>query len=257
MKKTIVIVLSLLVVLGSCKKKSSDAPRVSFNNRLDKQVTLSVYASMTDYANGTNAVLRKSVKAGEIASFEDVKFTAGKTYYMDWFTDDFYRNNWYNDAYPEPGTRVAFTPATGDNSYYLDPSFAGNSRMVFLADNDVSSSWHAINAYMYSASTGYVSFWSSLSESDRFKQVKVYKGFNADFNYKDATGKLANSSLNFKVQHSQNGYIEFMGADGKSLGYMMSGMLPTGAAPDYYSAAKDTVMALLPNSDYYYMMIRD
>lgn len=255
--KNVIAALLCATVFISCKKKTTDNTDVTIVNRIDKSVTVSIYPTMDDYNNTTNVVVRKVIPANSNEIISANTLAAGKTYYMDWHTDNYYQTNWFNDKYPQAGAQVAITPVPGNNTYYTEPSFAGNARTIYLAKSGSSSRWHAVNAYMYSQSTGYVSFWSSLSANERFQEVTIHKNFIADYNHKNASGTTVTDYLPFKVMRTEDAYIEFKASGDSSLGQMVSGMLPTAAAPSYKSSSKDTVLALLPNSDYYFMMVRD
>ncbi len=255
--KNVIAALLCATVFISCKKKTTDNTDVTIVNRIDKSVTVSIYPTMDDYNNATNVVVRKVIPANSNEIISANTLAAGKTYYMDWHTDNYYQTNWFNDKYPQSGAQVAITPVPGNNTYYTEPSFAGNARTIYLAKSGTSSKWHAVNAYMYSLSTGYVSFWSSLSANERFQEVTIHKNFIADYNHKNASGTTVTDYIPFKVMRTEDAYIEFKASGDSSLGQMVSGMLPTAAAPSYKSNSKDTVLALLPNSDYYFMMVRD
>ncbi|OSZ79533.1 hypothetical protein CAP35_15165 [Chitinophagaceae bacterium IBVUCB1] len=256
MKNRLAYFIAVLLLASACKKKNADNNEVSFNNRIDKDVTLTIYASADDYAKATNAMLRKVIKANTVERIAGNTFTAGKAYYMDWHTDNYYQNNWFNDSYPQQGAQVAFTPGTGKNDYYIEQGLTGNGRIVFLSGSGTSSKWRAVNAYLFSTSTGYVSFWSSLPDAQRLHEVTINKNFSATHDYKNTNGTPAQQTLSFKVMRTNEAYIQFMAGD-TTLGSMISGRLPTGKAPDYFSASTDTVMALFPQSDYYFMMVRN
>lgn len=255
--RKIVLALLCAAALGSCKKEDKSNTDLTIVNRIDKQVTVSLYPTMDDYNNGTNVVVRKVVDGLTTATIPNSSLTAGKTYYMDWHTDNYYQTNWFNDAYPQTGAQVAITPVKGNNTYYTEPSFTGNARTIFLSKTAASSKWHAVNAYMYSQSTGYVSFWGSLSANERYHEVIINKNFIANYNHKNSAGTLLSDNLAFKVMRTEEAFIEFRAGGDSSLGQMISGTLPTAAPPSYKSNSKDTVMALMPNSDYYFMMVRD
>ncbi|MBL7682341.1 MAG: hypothetical protein JNK00_03185 [Flavipsychrobacter sp.] len=257
MNRLMLALLGTTLLLGSCRKKGDGNTEVTFNNRLNKDVVLTVYPTMDDYANVTNPVLRTVIRAGEIAQYPGSTFAAGKTYYMDWHSDNFYQSNWFNDNYPQEGAQVAIKPVTGNNSYYTEPALTGNSRIVYLSNNGTFSKWRAINAYMFSTNTGYVSFWSSLTDAQKIREVTVRKNFIAEYTYRNAAGTLTTDNLPFKVMRSEEAFIQFMGQNDSLLGSMISGKLPTAPPPTYNSNTKDTVLALFPNSDYYFMMVRD
>ncbi len=255
--KKIIVALLCAAAIASCKKSTNDNTDVTIVNRVDKSVTVSIYPTMDDYNNATNAVVRKVVGANANEVISGNMFTPGKTYYMDWHTDSYYQTNWFNDKYPQSGAQVAITPVAGNNTYYTEPSFTGNARTVYLSKSASSTKWHAVNAYMYSQSTGYVSFWSNLSVNERYHEVTIHKNFIADYNHKNSSGTTLTDYLPFKVMRTDEAFIEFKASGDSSLGQMVSGTLPTAPPPSYRSNSKDTVMALLPNSDYYFMMVKD
>ena len=257
MKKIGFALIAAILLLGSCKKKDEVTTDVTFTNRIAKDVVLTIYPSFDDYSNGTNPTLRRVVPASDKTILPASTFSPGKTYYMDWHTDNFYTNNWFNDLFPQPGTQIAIRPVAGNNTYYFDPAFAGSSRTTFLANDDKMSKWYAVDAYLYSVSTGYLSQWNTLTDFQKYRQVTVHKNFTADYTYKTSVGSITTDVLNFKVHPSADAFIEFMKTADSSTGSMMSGKLPTGIPPDYKSSAKDTIMALLPNSDYYFIMVRE
>ncbi len=257
MTRAALTLLMAATFLFSCKKKGTDNTDVTFTNQVNQEVVLTIYPSMDDYSNATNATLRKVIGANDKLILPGSTFANGQTYYMDWHTNDLTINNWFNDNYPQPGTQVAIKPVAGNNSYYTNPAYKGISRITFLATDDKLSRWHAIDAYLYSLSTGYVSQWSSMSDLEKFRELTIHKNFTADYSYKNAPGNPTTDIIAFKVMPSQNAYLEFMDSKGKSSGSIVSGKLPTGTAPDYTVTTRDTVMAQFPNSEYYFMMVRD
>ncbi len=229
---------------------------MTFVNRLSKKVTLDVYRTFEDYANSTNPILRKTLAANEKSIYPEGMLVNGTTYYMDWYTDDLYNNNWFNDKFPTPGSQVAFTPQPSNNTYYLETGFKGKARLTFLGVNSNQSTWTAVNAYLFSNSTGYVSYWNQITQNEKYRAVTVKKDCVAEYSYKNASGSVVTDNMDFKVQNTDNAYIEFIDLSGNSLGYMSTGTSPVAAPPDYASTSTDSVLALFPNSSYYYLLIR-
>ncbi len=247
------LLLAATWILG-CKKSGNDNSEVSFINRLNKEVTLDIYSNFDDYSKGQNVQLRKVLLSDETTYLPGNTFPAGATYYMDWYTDDHLQNNWLNDNYESsPVTRIQ--PVPGNNSYYLDPKLKGNARKTFLNSTQASSTWIAIGAYLF-AGGQYSEQWSNLDANERYRKVTVTKGFKANYEYKDGTGSIQTSSYDFMVHRSEDAYIELKDATGKNIGNITGGKLPSGTPPDYKSPSTDTVMALLPGSDYLFMMVK-
>jgi hypothetical protein len=239
--------------LDSCRKKEKDNTEVTFVNSVNAQVTLDIYKNATDYSNAAPVMLRKSLQPNESTILPGSTFAAGQTYYMDWYTDDYRYNNWFNDNYSQGQVQVAFKPVAGNNTYYLRPQFKNINRIVYLNKTANSTKWKAIGAY--TKSTEYIAMWSLLPEHERFRELTLKKGFTASYDYKNTSGTVVTDQLDFFVHNSERAYIEFV-KNGQTEGQMISGELPTGTPPNYTSTATDTIMALLPNSDYYFMMVR-
>lgn len=252
----IALMVICVTALQGCKKKGLDKSIVTFVNRLEYAVTLDLYASAEDYATNTNLQNRLVIEGGETLTLPGDNFESGVTYYMDWYSEDYYYNNWFNDDYPVDGGRVRIKPTEGNNTYYLEPGYKGNSRKAFLKGGSASTTWIAIGAYLYAGSTGYSNQWDVLTVNERYRQIKVNKSFNADYTFKDASGNLKTESLEFHVQQSEVPYIEFHTTSGGIGGNMTGGKLPVSTAPDYKSNATDTVMALFPDNEYIFMMVR-
>ena len=254
---TICIICSILLVAPGCKKDGKDLTDVTFTNQIGETVTLDIYPTLGDYGNNTNSTLRRTILPYESIVLPGSTFKAGQSYYMDWYTKDHYYSNWYNDKFPNDISYVVIEPVEANNTYYMTPTFLGTKQAVFLDTFETKTHWKAVDVFQYSASTGYVSVWDLTSANDQYKEITINKNFTASFTYKNEYGQLKNEMLDFKVHESKDAYIEFMDASGSSLGSMLAGRLPTGTPPDYRSEAVDSVLALLPYSEVYYLMVRD
>jgi hypothetical protein len=255
--KPVALVFILLVSFAaSCRKKANDNSDVTIVNRIDKTLTLDLYASAADYAGNNNLADRIVIAPLETKTLPGSTFAKGTTYYMDWYSEDYYYNNWYNDDYPVTGPRVRIQPEPGNNTYYLDPSLKGTGRNAFLKGAGTETTWISIGAFLYSGTFGYTNEWNTLTPNERYRQVTIKKGFEADYVHKNMAGTLVTDKLTFMVQQTEVPYIEFKDAAGQAAGNMTGGKLPTGVAPDYKSNSVDTVMALFPDNEYLFMMVR-
>lgn len=257
MRNTLIIAFMALTALSTtgCKKKGNDNSEVTFVNRVSQSVTIDIYRSFSDYANHNNVFLRKIMDANEVAFLPGNTFTTGATYYIDWYSNDYYQTNWYNEKY-ETDDVYTFRPVPGDNSFYTNNHYRSNARRSFLNITGTSSKWVAVDAYLYSSSTGYVSQWAGMTAAEQFREVTVNKAFQAVYDYRDNNGTLQQSNYEFLVHPSSDQYIELLDANGTSVGNLTGGRLPTSTQPDYASTSLDTVLALLPGNDYTYMMVR-
>lgn len=257
MRNTLIIALMATTALSTtgCKKSPKDNSEVTFVNRLTKNVTVDIYRNFDDYANDRNVFLRKNMGPSEVAYLPGNTFSTGADYYIDWYTEDRYQTNWLNEKY-ETDDVSSFKPVPGDNTFYTNSLYRSNARLCFLNGGETATKWVAVNAYLYSSSTGYVSQWGTISANDQFREITVNKGFQAAYSYRDANGTLQQANYEFIVHSSSDAYIELMDANGISAGNLTSGRLPTSSEPDYKSSSLDTVLALLPGNDYTYMMVK-
>lgn len=253
--KTALLAVILIAALYGCKKKN-DFSDVTFVNRTEEDITVDLYSTFADYSTNANVFMRQNVAPGEKLIVQGDEFQENRIYYMDWYNDTYYRNNWYNDKFTTDGERVAIKPESGNNTYYLEDTYKGNSRIAFLEGDDSKTSWIAIGAFLFHSSTGYSNQWTSLTDDERFRQITVKKDFTANYSYKNTNGGSVTEELDFFVQQSDVPYIEFRAEDGSILGNMTGGKLPTASPPDYASNSTDTLTALFPNSDYIFLMVR-
>lgn len=249
-------ILLISTQLAGCKKSGVDKSTVSFTNQLDEEVTLYIYGSKADYGSNSNPIHKTSIPAGDVGRFPGDDFVNGRTYYMDWFTSDYYYHNWYNDDFPVYGNRVRFSPEDGNNTYYIQKSLKGDNRKTFLNGESASTTWIAIGAFLYSNSIGYSNQWNTLTDNERFKKVTINKDGSADYTFRDNSGTIINQELPLMIHESKTAFIEFKDSEGNTLGNMTGGKLPTSTQPNYASNSTDTVMALFPDNEYIFMMLK-
>jgi hypothetical protein len=243
-------------MLQGCKKDGKDLSEVTFANQVSKQVMVDIYPTLKDYANNTNRTARLMIDGNSKKTLPGSTFLPGQNYYMDWYTADQSFSNWFNDKFKDDIGYVTIEPTEGNNTYYMTPTFEGRKKIVFLDTTQTFTEWKPVDIVVYSASTGYVSVWNQTPQAWKDRSVTIRKDFTATHDYKDEFGTAHTEELAFKVHETKEAYIEFMDDTRKSLGYMMSGRLPSGTPPEYTATTADTVMALLPHSEYTYIMVR-
>ncbi len=249
------VALLAVLSLAGCKKDKAEE-QITIVNRATEELTFDVYSSMAAYASGQSPVLRKVLPPSDKLLLPLSTLTAGNTYYIDWYNEDNTLNNWFNDAYPNTITTVAFTPNAGSNTYYTSGDTRSGAKNVFLNGNGTSTGWIAIDAFQYSNSTGFVSVWAQVPDSERFHTVLVSKDFTVAHEFKTASGGFNAQSMVCKVHNAPQGYIELFDKNGINLGYMITGRSPYSTAPDYATTSTDTLLAMLPNSELQFLMVK-
>ncbi len=242
----------LLLATHGCKKENEHTD-VTLINHINTPITFDIYGSKDDYNEGKNRIMRKVLQYNEVLVMTKEELPANKTYYADWYDDNHFYNNWFNDASKPERAFVAFTTTPGKNTFYIEPDTKGNAKTVFLDKTGTSTNWKAVDAFQGSAATTYVSVWNDLTENERVHEVSVRKDFTALYSYLDTLGTPNTKTYEFKVHNADMGYIELLNSNGS---YLQAGSLPVSTKPGYVSTSTDSIMALLPTSDYYFMLVK-
>lgn len=244
------------VALQSCKKQDIDRTSTTIFNYLDEPVQVYLYTNKDDYATNSGVLSSYIIPANNHVVIPEEMFAGSSVHYMDWYSDDFYYNNWYNDDYPVIGENVRISPTYANNTYYLRASLKGHARKTFINGDGTKSSWISVGVYQYSNEFGYQEISSTLTANQRYRQVVVNKGFTADYSYKNSAGEVQTNTYEFMVHEIDMPYIEFKTTGDNIAGSMIAGKLPTAPAPEYQSNSLDTLMAIFPDTDYQFMMIK-
>lgn len=252
MKKYKVALLALtayLALAAGCKKDRTKD--YNFTNNINKVVTLDIYTSADDYTTNTNLMLRKTLQPNQTTTLPASTFKSGGTYYMDYYTDDFAYNNWFNLNFPADGTTPVIHPSSSNTAFYIKPDYHNANRTAFLNGTQTSTSWVAIGAYLEDNS-GFVDEWPSLGSNAQYRQLVIRKDFNAIYSYKDASGNIQTDTMGFLVHNAKIPYLEFINAAGVNQGSMIGNNFP--GNPN--GTSTDSMMVLLPNSEMYFLMIK-
>jgi hypothetical protein len=197
--------------------------------------------------------MRKVLQYNEVLVMPNEELPANKTYFADWYDDKHFYNNWFNDASKPERAFVSFSTIPGSNTFFIEPDTKGNAKEIFLDKTGTRTSWKAVDAFMGSSQTSYVSVWNDLTENERIHDISVRKDFTALYSYMDASGTPVSKTYEFKVHNAEVAYIELLNSESS---YLQAGFLPVSTKPGYVSSSIDSIMALLPTSDYYFMLVK-
>lgn len=190
------IVSIALFCIISCKKSPiQTAPETNFAfvNTLNESVNVVIYKTPNDYNNNTN-VLMQGVAAAN-GTYVAEKLKVDTTYYVDWYTNDFSYNNWYNqsgsiDSY----LTTVFMPNISGGSMQLKQSYGPDlSRLVCLDGNGTQSTWMATGAFQGSALD--TNYWYTLPPNKQYINIVFKKNFSVLFSFKDGNGNIIVDSL--------------------------------------------------------------
>ncbi len=186
-KKFLLFSLLVCIIAWGCKKKSD--PQFSVQNDTDADMNVNVYASETDYVNGTNVVVSGKALRHSAFNFPASKLKTGGWYYVDAFSSDYSYTNWVNgDSWiigqdSTTPRRFKYTGATA--TFGLGILASGtNARMSLLANNRSGSKWRAIDALDLSDGS---EIWFGLTDAQRYAEITVNKSDTGRFYYISGT----------------------------------------------------------------------
>lgn len=245
--------VGILSLISACRKTPKADPHESvFVNQHNESIFVRVYDGLENYVNSGEPVWETQLGPLDKVHVSPEDLPTGKTYYIDWFSEDYTLHNWYNsqDLYPQ------IRPEPGANSFDISRDLKGAARLTFLNGSGKTTRWKAVDKLLFSSTHGFVSYWDTATVQDRHRFVDVSKDFKAQYRYREDTGGEKTKLMDIIVHPNAVPLLEFVGDGGEMLGSMIGGRLPSGTGPDYYSASTDSVLALFSDSEFYYLMVK-
>ena len=246
----ILAVLTLLaasIALYSCHKSSgTNGYNYNFENLSDKPININIYSSLADYNNGTNIYISGKASVRGYLSIPIQKFTTGKTYYIDYYSDDYTYTNWY---WTNVTLRNAFVVTDSDYEFIINAmQFSDPSRSIWLNGAGPQTTWNAVNAYNYSANT-YTSIWSQLTPAQQNLQIIIRKDFTATIIDTVSDTTIAYRANYDSIKHVSN--ITLLNRDKSTFGTITSNFSPGSLS---FNGTNDTMMAYFNNIGYFAMV---
>ena len=136
----VLTVSSWLIGMQSCKSPElPSATQYVFRNTGNQAITLDLYGAKADYGTNTNMLERFVLSPGGVGK---TRLLVGKTYWVDWYSDDYSLNNMSRRLgitlpWPELVTADAEEMAI-DIVYH---SFRDTTRSVLFNGSGISSTW--------------------------------------------------------------------------------------------------------------------
>lgn len=252
---SVLTVMAAMMTVAACRKKDKEA-EYNFTNHLPvATATVDIYSSKYDYDQQQNALYSFVVDANSTYRMALGSLKEGQTYYIDWYTADYEYNNWVMDKYTGRNAYVAYKAGPANYVYTLDAFYKGPARNTFLSGNDTATRWKAVGAYTYTEAAGYTSMWVGLTPDQQLKEITVRKDGVMSYTFRH-NSQTVTENYEFTVVVSKRASIETEEFSNGTSYSMFGGKLPTGQAPEYSSASTDTVMAIIDNTGYEYMMVK-
>jgi len=250
--------LCFVLLALSCKKEKKTNNEITytnvlFSNTISEELNLRIYNSLQDYYNNANIIQKGVIPANGQLQMPNMQ--VGKTYYLEWYSDDYTYSNWYN--YYRKTDSSTITPTLIGNDTFtinLQNTIHCFNRLLSLNDSGTSSTWKAIGG----VSNFVVDPWDSLTENERYRVLVLRKDFSATYYHKDGLGNIIADSLiqyTYKNTPDSEGVLMLHNLSRPSIAgtdeidYMPGYSLPIGSG----YMTKDTVFAILDSSVFFIM----
>lgn len=195
--KFTITALACATLATSCKK-SDDTPdnlvkEYAFNNAISVPINVKVYESLVDYKNSANPVYASVVPPYSKANW--TLPTAGKQYYIDWFSAGYSMSNWGYKRLSD-GSYECKLPL---DKNYTEITFSYNEynnpwcRNSIINGNDPQTQWTCVNVL---DSNG-VSVKASLPLYKLYHQLTLRKDMSYEHAYKTGDDATASTNKNY------------------------------------------------------------
>jgi len=236
-----------LLTFFSCTR--NDDVNFTVENFTDKPMNVNIYASLSDYNNGTNAILKGLAKVRGYWVIPMKKLTTGKMYYIDVYSDDYLYNNWYT------ANAMLFDSfsATNHDTRYTVYSYTHNdySMLTWLNGPGPQTTWKAFNAYNYSGGS-YTSIWSTLPAAQQDVQLVINKSCLC----KLTTGTGIDTNISLLSSYDSTSHrcsATLLNGNHTTFGNLSANFNTTTFA---FNATKDTMLAYFGGLGYFAMARR-
>jgi hypothetical protein len=183
---TVIIALVLCggLAMESCRKPEIQSQTLyTFNNKTGQRITLDLYGSKTDYGTDSNRLQRDILEPGSSAH---ATLDVLKTYWIDWYNEDYSINNLQRAANAATPWPELATPIADDVQIDMRPSsFRDTIRSVLFNGHGTSSTWKG-----------------SLQEGtawDGTHEFRFRKDQTCLYTFTNGTGAVSTASLTYNV----------------------------------------------------------
>jgi len=192
--------LFILFFCLGCRKSDTGpyTQSFTFTNNTGRTIILDLYKTKSDYNNNKKLVQRLTIQNEANAS---MNLEPWKTYYIDWYSDDFALTNWQNNklngiAIPELKFEADTTNTDIIIAMPTDYEPLTYNRRLLLNGNKIKQLWKAVAFYKEGTIEN---IWSNLPEYLKYFQINVEKASYATMTYKDSVNNLQSYRAGIKV----------------------------------------------------------
>lgn len=130
----------LLMGLAACSKHEGIPTECTYQfvNQSGVDITLDLYGSKADYLQNTSRLVHYTIAHG--ANFP-VVLEVGKSYWMDWYNDNYTISNWRGTAGTVLGSQIQLSAAEGGDTRTIGGVLPDTIRSVVLGGGSAFSEW--------------------------------------------------------------------------------------------------------------------
>lgn len=179
--RKLIYLTGIVSLVSSCKKeKNADTGIYIINNTVPRNVNVRIYPTLNDYNHNTNAILSTSIAANASTNVPMSNFDATKTYYIDYYTDDYSISNWL-ERNQNPALNYTILLHPKANAAFNIENPADNSSLIrkaYLNGDGTETHWSTFEICKYDIATArYV----PVQGVDKQAQLVLRKDFTATF----------------------------------------------------------------------------
>jgi len=247
----IFILIVTSAFIASCGKPKDNKFNVQFENLTDKGVNIIVYASQSDYNNDHSPLFKGHAAVRGYYTLSLDNFTKGKTYWVDWYSDDTLYSNWYWARITVVDT---FSPSQDNYEFKIDHFQASdNSRLIWMNGFNHQTTWKAVDAYTNTGGS-YNSVWSTLGAAQQNVQLTV----NKDYSAKLSSGVFGDTALSYTayLDMTVSPYVNRLSlnnADNSTFASIISNWSTSSLS---FNGDRTVMLAYINSLGYYFAMVR-
>ncbi|MGX5816670.1 hypothetical protein ACWKWU_00650 [Chitinophaga lutea] len=187
MRRTLMACAIAGLFLAACSKDKGPA-RIDTSFRLigdngDLPITLKIYGSKADYESGTNVLWTlhsTAANKGQLDLTTD-KVEKDKTYFVEWYSDDFRWHNWRNSF----ATEYVLNKTGSSQAISFGAGVVDSTRLWFLDGDKTQTAWTSVDML---DETG-ASIWNTTPENTRYLKIIFRRDGTGEAITKDYAGK--------------------------------------------------------------------
>lgn len=193
-QKLLLAFAGLALLASACGKKATKAYYYTVDNNSSHKMNYKIYQWQDDFNSGLNPFISYTLQPGEQVQIPTTQFLDTRTYYQEWYSDDYGYGSWLNRQHIRDVFSAAFSPSPSNyTGVHLDVMH-DYARQLCLSGSGTQTTWEAVDGWNFvNGSIGDTIWWAQMNPFQKYHQMVFNKDFNCHFYYKEQnTGVMTN-----------------------------------------------------------------